>query len=86
MESSLLLNCLRMHCATLLLACSFITCTAQIQLQPANIDLKVSQTINAETCISHESLLSQLQNDVEEVINSSIVTELTLCNRSSPQT
>ena len=84
MESSLLLNCLRMHCATLLLACSFITCTAQIQLQPANIDLKVSQTVNAGTCISRESLCSQLQNDVKEIVNSSIIPQFYGLERCFP--
>ena len=67
----LLLSCF--YCATLLLACSLTICTPQIQLQPANIDLKVSQTVNAGTCISCELLHSQLQNDVEEILNSSII-------------
>ena len=82
MNSNLLLNCL--YCATLLLACSLTICTPQIQLQPANIDLKVSQTVNAGTCISRESLCSQLQNDVEEIVNNSIIPQFYGLERSFP--
>ena len=81
MNSNLLLNCL--YCATLLLACNVNKYTAQIQLQPVNIDLKVSQTVGM-TCISRELLRSQLQNDVEEVLNSSIIPQFYGLERQFP--
>ena len=72
MNNNLLLNYLLS--TMMLLACSLTT--AQIQLQPANINSRVSQTANNGMCIPEsirELIRSQLQNEVKEALNRSII-------------
>ena len=64
----------RLHCGILLLVYYYLT-GAQISVQPAIIDPKVSESAYGEVCTpeTNPSQRSQLENEVEQVLNGSIL-------------
>ena len=64
----------RLHCGILLLVYCYLT-GAQISVQPAIIDPKVSESAYGEVCTpeTNPSQRSQLENEVEQVLNGSIL-------------
>ena len=66
-----------LHCAILLLAYCYLT-GAQILEQPVRIEPRVSKSASSGVCTPETNPLLRLQitNDVEQVLNSSIVPQL----------
>ena len=68
-----------LHCTVLLLAYCYLT-QAQINLQPVNIKPKVSEN----GMCTNVSLYSQLENEVQQLLNSSILPQLYGVQRNFP--
>ena len=74
-----------LHCGILLLAYYYLT-GAQISLQPVNVEPKATESPNSGICtpLTNVLLRLQLENEVEQLLNSSILPQLYGVQRNFP--